>query len=84
MKNNNKYQVGYALDGSVSEGAAEGKEGNGVPGAQITRENADFRAGLAGKKTMTFSFWGAEILKIDPRGSEDTIKAMLACQAEQG
>jgi hypothetical protein len=33
---------------------------------------------------MTFSFWGAEILKIDPRGSEDAIKAMLACQAEQG
>jgi hypothetical protein len=84
LKNNNKYQVGYALDGTVFEGAAEGKEVNGVPGAQVTYDNVDFLADLAEKKTMTFSFEGAEILKIDLRGSEDAIKAMLACQAEQG
>jgi hypothetical protein len=84
LKNNNKYQVGYALDGTAFEGAAEGKEVNGVPGAQVTYENVDFLADLAEKKTMTFSFEGAEILKIDLRGSEDAIKAMLACQAEQG
>jgi hypothetical protein len=84
LKNNNKYQVGYALDGTVFEGAAEGKEVNGVPGAQVTYENVDFLVDLAEKKTMTFSFEGAEILKIDLRGSEDAIKAMLACQAEQG
>ena len=57
---------------------------NGVPGAQVTYENVDFLVDLAEKKTMTFFFEGAEILKVDLKGSEAAIKAMLACQAEQG
>jgi hypothetical protein len=83
LKNNKKYPVGYALDDTVFEGEAEGREVNGVPGAQVTYENVDFLVDLAQKKTMTFSFEGAEVLKVDLKGSDEAIKAMLACQAEQ-
>lgn len=84
FKLDRKYPVGYALDDVAFEGEAHGKEVNGVPGAQVTYENVDFLVDLAEKKTMTFFYEGAEIVKVDLKGSEAAIKAMLACQAEQG
>jgi hypothetical protein len=83
FKLDHKYPVGYTLDDVAFEGEAHGKEVNGVPGAQVTHENVDFLVDLAQKKTMTFSFEGAEVLKVDLKGSDEAIKAMRACQAEQ-
>jgi len=84
FKLDKKYPVGYALDDVAFEGEAHGKEVNGVPGVEVKYENVDFLVDLAEKKTLTFFFEGAEIQKVDLKGSEDAIKAMLACQAEQG
>lgn len=84
FKLDQKYTVGYALDADTFEGEAHGREVNGIPGAQVSFENVDFLVDLAAKQTLTFSHEGAEIVKVDLKGSEDAIKAMVACQAEQG
>ncbi|MCE2739501.1 MAG: hypothetical protein LW703_14330 [Rhodobacter sp.] len=84
FKLDNKYPVGYALDDVAFEGEAHGREVNGVPGAQVSFENVDFLVDLAKKRTLTFFYEGAEIVKVDLKGSDEAIKAMVACQAEQG
>ena len=84
FKLDRKYPVGYALDDDAFEGEAHGREANGLPGAQVSFENVDFLVDLAKKRTLTFFYEGAEIVKVDLKGSDAAIKAMLACQAEQG
>lgn len=84
FKIDRKYPVSYTLDDASFEGEAWGKEVNGLPGAQVSYENVDFLVDLAKKRVLTFSYEGAEVVKIDLTGSDEAIKQMLACQAEQG
>ena len=84
FKLDKKYPISYTLDDASFEGEAHGRELNGLPGVQIDYNNADFLVDLAEKKVLTFFANGAEIEKFELKGSEEAIKAVLACQAAQG
>ena len=84
FKLDTKYPVTYTLDDASFDGEAHGRELNGLPGVQIDYNNVDFLVDLAEKKVLTFFSEGVEIEKFELKGSEEAIKAMLACQAAQG
>lgn len=84
FKLDKKYPVTYMLDDASFDAEARGVEAAGMPGAQVHSEDVNFLVDLAKKRTMTFMADGAEIVKIDLAGSDEAMKQVLACQAEQG
>ena len=83
FKIDRRYPVTYTLDGDTYEGEAHGVEANGMHGAQVHFENVDFMVDLAKKNELTFFYKGAEVVKIDLKGSDEALKQVLACQTEQ-
>lgn len=84
FKIDRKYPVTYMLDADTFEAEAHGKEVAGMPGAEIHFEDINLLVDLATKNTMTFMYGGAEIVKIDLKGSKDAMTQVVACQAEVG
>ena len=78
------YPVDFTLDGEAFSGEARGMYLNGVPGADIEFDNADFFFSIAARQTMTMYVEGEEVLSIDLTGTMAGLEAVVACQDEQG
>lgn len=78
------YPIDFTLDGEQFAGQAKGMYLNGVPGADIEFDNADFFMSIAQRQTMTMYHDGYEVLSIDLTGTMSGLDAVLECQNENG
>lgn len=78
------YPVLFDLDGEEYDANAIGMYLNGVPGADILFDNADFLFDIAQRQTMTLYNENGEVMRIDLTGTYLALEAALTCQDEQG
>ena len=78
------YPVNFMLDDQNYDGEARGIHLNGIPGAWITFDSADFLTDLATRNVMVLQHNGAEVMSIDLSGSDDAVLETIACQDAQG
>ncbi|MEP0943723.1 MAG: hypothetical protein ABJH63_13800 [Rhizobiaceae bacterium] len=78
------YSILFELDGQEYDAEATGIYLNGVPGADIPFDNADFLFDLAQKYTMTVYNESGEVMAIDLTGSSQALEAAVECQEENG
>lgn len=78
------YDITYDLDGQSYDGQAKGLYLNGVPGADVAFDSADFLMDIARKQTMTLYHQDARVLAIDLTDSYTALQGALQCQDEQG
>ncbi len=78
------YPISFTLDGESFEGEAKGMYLNGVPGADVEFDNAEFFMSIAQRQTMTMFADDAEVLSIDLTGTMAGLEAVMECQDEQG
>lgn len=78
------YPILFALDGTDYDAEATGLYLDGVPGADIAFDNADFLFDLAKKYTMTIYNENGEVMAIDLGGSYAGLEAVIECQEEMG
>ena len=79
-----QYDIAFALDDEVYEGTATGIWLNGVPGADIYFDSAEFLFDIAKKYTMTLYNSDGEVMAIDLEGSYIGLEAVMMCQEEIG
>ena len=79
---NVRILIQFDLDGELYDGQAKGIYLNGVPGADILIDNADFFADLALKYTMTIFHQGEQVLAISLDGTQVGLEGVLQCQEE--
>jgi hypothetical protein len=79
-----EYSILFDLDGSEYDGTAEGIYLDGVPGADMHFDNADFLFDLAKKYTMTLYNEFGEVMAIDLGGSYVGLEGVMECQEEMG
>ncbi len=79
-----QYDIAFGLDNELYEGIATGIWLNGVPGADIYFDNADFLWDIAKKYTMTLYSSGGEVMAIDLDGTYIGLEAVVMCQEEMG
>jgi hypothetical protein len=84
VKLDHKYAVAYKLDEDLFAGEARGMEIGEVRGLQMVFEDPAFLADMAKKRVLTINADGVDLGSFDLAGSGEAVKAMLACQAEQG
>jgi hypothetical protein len=84
VKLDHKYAAAYQLDDDVFAGEAKGVEIGKDRGIQIAFEDPAFLVDMAKKRVLTMGVDGIELGTFDLAGSDEAVKAMLACQAEQG
>jgi hypothetical protein len=84
VKLDHRYAVAYQLDDDLFAGEARGMEIGEVRGLQIVFEDPAFLIDMAQKRVLTMNADGVDLGRFDLVGSGDAVKAMLACQAEQG
>ena len=84
VKLDHKYAVAYKLDDDVFAGEAKGVEIGKERGLQMVFEDPNFLVDLAKKRVLTLAADGVELGTFDLAGSDEAVKAVLACQAEQG
>jgi hypothetical protein len=84
VKLDHKYAAAYKLDDDAFAGEAKGVEIGKDRGLQVIYEDPNFLVDLAKKRVMTMSADGVDLGSFDLAGSDEALKAVLACQAEQG
>jgi formylglycine-generating enzyme required for sulfatase activity len=84
VKLDHKYAAAFKLDEDAFAGEAKGVEIGKDRGLQVIYEDPNFLVDLAKKRVMSMAADGVELGTFDLVGSDEAIKAVLACQAEQG
>jgi hypothetical protein len=84
VKLDHKYAVAFKLDDDAFAGEAKGVEIGADRGLQVIYEDPNFLVDLAKKRVMTMTADGVDLGSFDLAGSDEAVKAVLACQAEQG
>jgi hypothetical protein len=83
-KLNQRYTAAFRLDEGAFTGDARGVEIGKDRGLQVICDGPAFPVDLARKRVMTMAADGVDLGTFDPAGSGEAVKAVLACQAEQG
>jgi hypothetical protein len=84
VKLDHKYEAAFKLDDDMFAGEAKGVEIGADRGLQVIYEDPNFLVDLAKKRVMTMAADGVDLGTFDLAGSDEAVKAVLACQAEQG
>lgn len=78
------YGILFDLDGQEYDGTATGIYLEGVPGADIYFDNADFLFDIAQKYTMSLYNETGLVMQIDLGGTYVGLEAAITCQEEMG
>ena len=84
VKLDHNYAAAYKLDDDAFAGEAKGVEIGKDRGLQIVFEDPALLDDLARKRVMTMAAEGVPTGTFDLAGSDEALKAVLACQAAQG
>ncbi len=84
VKMDHKYAVAYKLDDDVFAGEGKGVEIGKDRGLQMVFEDPNFLVDLAKKRVLTLAADDVDLGTFDLTGSDEAVKAVLACQAAQG